>query len=161
MQGCMRLCKFPFTIISSLPCLHIFWHAIPTSFYIFNVEVVITALMTEYCTVIGHAMYRAAQQTAVKEVTRPLPPLAKQGVAMQDYNHALQKRWRESNERIPLFVHVFIQCSKTQQQSYALKFTNFFMCHGEHDPALWLQAGKLELAVIMHVTKAPSRMYEE
>ena len=33
----MRLCKFTFTIISSLPCLHTFWHAIPTSFYIFNV----------------------------------------------------------------------------------------------------------------------------
>ena len=33
----MRLCKLTFTIISSLPCLHIFWHAIPTSFYIFNV----------------------------------------------------------------------------------------------------------------------------
>ena len=28
----MRLCKFTFTIISSLPCLHTFWHAIPTSF---------------------------------------------------------------------------------------------------------------------------------
>ena len=26
----MRLCKFTFTIISSLPCLHTFWHAIPT-----------------------------------------------------------------------------------------------------------------------------------
>ena len=33
----MRVCKFTFTIISSLPCLHTFWHAIPTSFYIFNV----------------------------------------------------------------------------------------------------------------------------
>ena len=33
----MRVCKFIFTIISSLPCLHTFWHAIPTSFYIFNV----------------------------------------------------------------------------------------------------------------------------
>ena len=33
------LCKFTFTIISSLPCLHTFWHAIPTSFYIFNVYV--------------------------------------------------------------------------------------------------------------------------
>ena len=33
----MWLCKFTFTIISSLPCLHTFWHAIPTSFYIFNV----------------------------------------------------------------------------------------------------------------------------
>ena len=29
----MRLCKFTFTIISSLPYLHTFWHAIPTSFY--------------------------------------------------------------------------------------------------------------------------------
>ena len=28
----MRLCKFTFTIISSLPCLHTFWHAIPISF---------------------------------------------------------------------------------------------------------------------------------
>ena len=27
----MRLCKFTVTIISSLPCLHTFWHAIPTS----------------------------------------------------------------------------------------------------------------------------------
>ena len=33
----MRLCIFTFTIISFLPCLHTFWHAIPTSFYIFNV----------------------------------------------------------------------------------------------------------------------------
>ena len=33
----MWLCKFTFTIISSLPCLHTFWHPIPTSFYIFNV----------------------------------------------------------------------------------------------------------------------------
>ena len=33
----MRLCKFTFTIISSLPCLHAFWHAIPTSFYILKV----------------------------------------------------------------------------------------------------------------------------
>ena len=33
----MWLCKFTFTITSSLPCLHTFWHAIPTSFYIFNV----------------------------------------------------------------------------------------------------------------------------
>ena len=31
------LCKFTFTVISFLPCLHTFWHAIPTSFYIFNV----------------------------------------------------------------------------------------------------------------------------
>ena len=27
----MRLCKLTFTIISSLPCLHTFWHSIPTS----------------------------------------------------------------------------------------------------------------------------------
>ena len=33
----MRLCKFTFTIISSIPCLHTFCHAIPTSFYIYNV----------------------------------------------------------------------------------------------------------------------------
>ena len=33
----MRLCEFTFTIISFLPCLHTFWHSIPTSFYIFNV----------------------------------------------------------------------------------------------------------------------------
>ena len=33
----MRLCKFTFTIISSLPCLYTFCHSIPTSFYIFNV----------------------------------------------------------------------------------------------------------------------------
>ena len=32
----MRLCKFTFTIISALPSLHTFWHAIPTSFYILN-----------------------------------------------------------------------------------------------------------------------------
>ena len=31
------LCKFTFTTISSLPCLHNFWHVIPASFYIFNV----------------------------------------------------------------------------------------------------------------------------
>jgi len=40
--------------------------------------------MTEYCAVIGPALYRAAKQTAVKEVTRPLPSLAEQGVAMRD-----------------------------------------------------------------------------
>ena len=28
---------FAFMHASSLPCLHTFWHAIPTSFYIFNV----------------------------------------------------------------------------------------------------------------------------
>ena len=33
----MRLCKLTFTIISSLPCLHTFWHSILTSFYIFNI----------------------------------------------------------------------------------------------------------------------------
>ena len=32
----MRLCKLTFTIISSLPCLHTFWHAIPTSFLHFK-----------------------------------------------------------------------------------------------------------------------------
>ena len=31
----MRLCKFTFTILLSLPCLHTFWHAIPTSFITF------------------------------------------------------------------------------------------------------------------------------
>ena len=31
----MRLCKSTFTIISSLPCLHTFWHAIPTTFLMF------------------------------------------------------------------------------------------------------------------------------
>ena len=31
------LCIFTFTFISFLPCLHTFWHAIPTSFYISNV----------------------------------------------------------------------------------------------------------------------------
>ena len=41
--------------------------------------------VTEYCAVIGPALYRAAQQTAVKEVTRPLPSLAEWGVAMRDY----------------------------------------------------------------------------
>ena len=30
-----RVCKFTFTVISSLPCLHTFWHAIPTSFNVF------------------------------------------------------------------------------------------------------------------------------
>ena len=30
----MRLCIFTFTIISSLPCLHTFWHGIPVPFYI-------------------------------------------------------------------------------------------------------------------------------
>ena len=33
----MWLCKFTLTIILSLPCLHTFWHVIPTSFYISNV----------------------------------------------------------------------------------------------------------------------------
>ena len=41
--------------------------------------------MTEYCAVIGHALNRAAQQTTVKEVTRPLPSLAEWGVATQEY----------------------------------------------------------------------------
>ena len=31
------LCTFTSTFISFLPCLHTFWHDIPTSFYIFNV----------------------------------------------------------------------------------------------------------------------------
>ena len=31
--------------------------------------------MTEYCTVIGHALNRALQQTAIKVDTRLLPPL--------------------------------------------------------------------------------------
>ena len=42
--------------------------------------------MTECCAVVGPALYRAAQQTAVKEVTRPLPSLAERGVATQDYS---------------------------------------------------------------------------
>ena len=42
------------------------------------------AHVTEYCTVIGPALYRAAQQTAVKEVTRLLPSLAERGVATRD-----------------------------------------------------------------------------
>ena len=51
----MRLCKFTFTIISSLPCLHTFWHAIPTSFYICNVfskscvHLKCIARQTKYC----------------------------------------------------------------------------------------------------------------
>ena len=40
--------------------------------------------VTEYCAVIGHALYRASQQTAVKEVTSSLPSLAKWDVATQD-----------------------------------------------------------------------------
>ena len=42
--------------------------------------------MTEYCAVIGPALYKASQQTALKEVTTPLPSLAEWGMAMQDYN---------------------------------------------------------------------------
>ena len=42
--------------------------------------------MTEYCAVIGPAFHSAGQQTAVKEVTRPLPSLAERGVAMRDYS---------------------------------------------------------------------------
>ena len=38
----------------------------------------------EYCTVIGPVVYRVAEQTAVKEVTRPLPSLAEWSVATQD-----------------------------------------------------------------------------
>ena len=38
----------------------------------------------EYCTVIGPAVYRVAEQTAVKEVTSLLPSLAEWSVAMQD-----------------------------------------------------------------------------
>ena len=41
--------------------------------------------MTEYCAVIGPAPYKVAQKTAVKQVTRPLPSLAKCGVATCDY----------------------------------------------------------------------------
>ena len=41
--------------------------------------------VTEYCAVIGPALHSARQQTAVKEVTRPLPSLAEWGVAMRDY----------------------------------------------------------------------------
>ena len=40
--------------------------------------------MTECCVVTGHALYRALQQTVVKEVTRPLPSLAERGVATGD-----------------------------------------------------------------------------
>ena len=40
--------------------------------------------MTEYCTVIGPALHSAGQQTAVEEVTRPLPSLAEWGVATRD-----------------------------------------------------------------------------
>ena len=36
----IRLCKFMFTTISSLPC-QTFWHAIPTSFYIFDAVTII------------------------------------------------------------------------------------------------------------------------
>ena len=45
----MWLCKFTFTITSSLPCLHTFWHAIPTSFYIFNVfkSCIVTTVMIQ------------------------------------------------------------------------------------------------------------------
>ena len=34
-------------IISSLPCLHTFWHAIPTSFYIFNVFLSLVIYMNQ------------------------------------------------------------------------------------------------------------------
>ena len=33
---------------SSLPCLHTFWHAIPTSFYIFNVFYFLVNLITDH-----------------------------------------------------------------------------------------------------------------
>ena len=39
--------------------------------------------MIEYCAVIGPALYRAAQQTAVKEVTRPLPSVINAWLSMQ------------------------------------------------------------------------------
>ena len=41
----------------------------------------ISTHVTEYCAVIGPALCSQAQQTAVKEVTRPLTSLAKWGVA--------------------------------------------------------------------------------
>ena len=41
----MRLCIFTFSIISSLPCFYTFWHAIPTSFYIFNVYLSCTLIL--------------------------------------------------------------------------------------------------------------------
>ena len=40
--------------------------------------------VTQYCAVIGHTLYRALQQTAVKEVTRLLPSLVERGVATRD-----------------------------------------------------------------------------
>ena len=55
----MRLCKFTFTIVSSLPCLHTFWHAIPTSFYICNVF--------KSCTKIGTPQKNASGTAQITE----------------------------------------------------------------------------------------------
>ena len=44
----------------------------------------LTVHVTEYCAVIGPALHSARQQTAVKEVTRPLLSLAEWGVATRD-----------------------------------------------------------------------------
>ena len=71
--------------------------------------------MTEYCAVIGHALYRAGQQTAVKEVTRPLPSLAEWGVATRDYistwhtpgfcSSVGQKTYKKDNQHVNLIQY--------------------------------------------------------
>ena len=41
------LCKFTIIIVSSLPCLHTSWHAIPTSFHILNVFLSLVSLISK------------------------------------------------------------------------------------------------------------------
>ena len=49
---------------------------------IFHLSYGIGSHVTEYCAVIGPTLHSVRQQTAVMEVTRPLPSLAEWGVAM-------------------------------------------------------------------------------
>ena len=60
----MRLCKFTFTIIPSLPCLHTFWHAIPTLF---------TVLMFfKSCTAITDYPVERGSHTSSKKQENPI-----------------------------------------------------------------------------------------
>ena len=69
----MWLCKFTFTIISSLPCLHTFWHAIPTSFYIFNVFKSCTAFAYKYCIYCASApsLHRESTDSLIRNTQVP------------------------------------------------------------------------------------------
>ena len=59
-------CKFTFTTISSLPCFHAFWHAIPTSFYIFNVLYTIRITTVEEYTLRHSSPFQENAMTAYR-----------------------------------------------------------------------------------------------